>query len=326
MNKKYLPIIFLLVILTIPTVFADSHLPIGLLKIQEYNSNLANDFLQNVSFFIAFLAGMLSILSPCILPFLPAYFAITFKEKKKITLVTSIFFLGFTSIFITMGLLATLTGKTLISVFSGIDWLVKIAGLFLIVLGVMVFLGKGFHGLFLKRKFKNDISGIFLTGVAFAIGWTACIGPIISGVLIMASTFGNYLTAAYLMLAYSLGLFVPLFLFSFFYDKIHLDKLTWLNKRVEVNLFGKKINTTNPNILASMLFIAIGSVFVISGGTSIINSFQMFGLKKYFYILQEFLLENAKALNLFGALFFIVFAILLFYFLRKEIMEMKKDE
>src|SRR3989338_7839612 len=118
-------------------------LPTGLLKIQEYNTGLAQKFMQNVSFIIAFLAGITTILSPCILPLLPAYFAITFKEKKRITLATFIFFLGFALVFVLMGILATLTGKGLTSVFKNINWLIPSVGIVLVIFGTMIFLGKG---------------------------------------------------------------------------------------------------------------------------------------------------------------------------------------
>src|SRR3989338_8842094 len=113
-----------------------AELPPGLLKIQEYNNTIAQKCLQNVSFIIAFLAGMTSIVSPCILPLLPAYFAITFKEKRKITLATFIFFLGFALVFVLMGLLAALSGKSLTLVFKGINWLIPAVGTALIIFGV----------------------------------------------------------------------------------------------------------------------------------------------------------------------------------------------
>lgn len=316
-NKLLIVIIGFILLASI--VSATSDLPPGLLKAQEDNALLAQEFLQNISFIIAFLAGMVSILSPCILPLLPAYFAITFKEKKRITLSTFIFFLGFTVIFIVMGLLATLTGRMLISVFRGINWLVPIAGLFLIFFGIMIFLGKGFSGFLIKKKFKNDVIGLFIFGMAFAVGWTVCIGPIISGVLLMTSTFGNYITSSYLMFAYSLGLFMPLFILSFFYDKIHIDKLRWLNKKTTFEIKDKKFYTSISNIIAGLLFIIIGFVFVVFRGTWIINGLQMFGLRKYFYTLQNLFLENVRIFNILGTIIFIVFVFVLFYFLIKEI-------
>jgi cytochrome c-type biogenesis protein len=300
-------------------VFAGSHLPPGLLKAQEDNAILAEEFLRNISFFIAFLAGMTSILSPCILPLLPAYFAITFKEKKKITLATFIFFLGFAVIFILMGLLATLTGNTLITIFRGINWLVPLAGLFLILFGIMIFLGKGFSGFMLKRRYKGDKFGVFISGSLFAIGWTACIGPILSGVLLMTAVFRNYATASYLMLAYSLGLFVPLFILSFFYDKMKLNKLRWLHKEFIIKIYGKRYYSNIPNIIAGLLFFIIGLIFIIFRGTWIFNSLQMFGLREYFYRLQNLFLDNSTLFNKVGVIVFIIFFLILIFILAGEI-------
>ena len=80
-RKTFFLFLFIFIIISLTgSVIADSHLPIGILKSIEHNKSLAQDVLQNVSFFLAFLAGMTSLVSPCILPLLPAYFAITFIQ------------------------------------------------------------------------------------------------------------------------------------------------------------------------------------------------------------------------------------------------------
>tara|TARA_Y100000310_G_C20600908_1_gene772965 strand:+ start:369 stop:1343 length:975 start_codon:yes stop_codon:yes gene_type:complete len=321
MNKKPLLFIILISLLVLPLVFADSHLPEGILKAKEYNKNLAQDILIKVSLFIAFLAGMTSILSPCILPILPAYFAVTFKERRKITLATTFFFIGFTVIFILMGLLATLTGKTLITVFEGINWIIPIAGIFLIMLGVMTILGKGFAGFSVGKriKSKNDWKGLVAFGSVFALGWTACIGPILSGVLLMAATFQNYGTASLLMLFYALGIFFPFFVLSFFYDKLHLEKLPFFNKKINFNIGKNEFYATYPGIIAGLLFVLLGFVFIIFKGTWIINGLQMFGLRQNFYSWQNSFLDKAVMFNRLGTVILIMFVGLLIYFLRKEI-------
>ena len=307
------------IILLSSLVYA-AELPPGLLKIQEYNSGLAQKFMQNVSFIIAFLAGITTMLSPCILPLLPAYFAITFKEKKRITLSTFIFFLGFAVVFVLMGLLAAFTGKSLVMAINGASWLVPAAGIALIMLGMMMLLGMGFTGFAAKRKIRNDAMGVFLSGAFFAIGWTACTGPILSGVLIMSSVAHNYFTAFYLMLAYSLGIFVPLFVLSFFYGKIGLDKINWLNKEKIIKVANKEFRTSITNIIAGTLFIILGLIFIIFKGTGLVfNSFQMFGLRQFFYSWQNLFIENFKFFNIVGLVVFVIFISLLGYFIVKEI-------
>jgi|SRR3989338_699326 len=316
-NKLFVLIIGVIILSSL--AYSLSNLPPGLLKVQEYNAALAQEFLQNLSFVIAFLAGITTILSPCILPLLPVYFAITFKEKKKITLTTFIFFLGFALVFILMGLLAAFTGKALTSVFKNINWLVPAVGAALVIFGAITFLGKGFPGFTSKRKMRNDAIGVFLSGTFFAIGWTACTGPILSGVLLMTSTFRNYAAASYMMFAYSLGIFVPLFILSFFYDKIHLDKVSWLNKETVIKIANKKFNTSIPNIIAGLLFVFIGMIFIIFRGTGIFNSLQMFGLRQFFYSWQNLFIENFQIFNAIGIVIFLVFVSLLAYFIVKEI-------
>ena len=316
-NKLFVLIIGVIILSSL--AYAASELPPGLLKIQEYNAALAQKFLQDLSFVIAFLAGMTSILSPCILPLLPAYFAITFKEKKRITLATFIFFLGFALVFVLMGILATLTGKGLTSVFKNINWLIPSVGIVLVIFGTMIFLGKGFLGFNIKRKIRTDATGIFLSGTFFAIGWTACTGPILSGVLLMTSTFRNYATASYMMFAYSLGIFVPLFILSFFYDKLRIDKIKWLNKEAVIKIANKKFNTSIPNIIAGLLFVFIGLIFIIFRGTGVFNSLQMLGLRQFFYSWQNLFIENAGIFNVVGAAVFLAFIILLAFFLAKEV-------
>src|SRR3989338_9439215 len=317
-NKLFVLIIGVIILSSL--AYSLSNLPPGLLKVQEYNAALAQEFLQNLSFVIAFLAGITTILSPCILPLLPVYFAITFKEKKKITLTTFIFFLGFALVFILMGLLAAFTGKALTSVFKNINLLVPAVGAALVIFGAITFLGKGFPGFTSKRKMRNDAIGVFLSGAFFAIGWTACTGPILSGVLIMSSVAHNYFTAFYLMLAYSLGIFVPLFILSFFYDKIGIDKLKWLNKEKIIKIKSREFHTSIPNIIAGTLFIILGLIFIIFKGTGLVfNSFQLFGLRQFFYSWQNLFIENFKFFNIVGLVVFVIFISLLGYFIVKEI-------
>ena len=217
-----------------------------------------------------------------------------------------------------MGVLAAISGKSLLEVFGGLGWLIIVAGILMIFFGVMILLGKGFPGFNIKHKTKKNIPGIFISGTLFAIGWSACTGPLISGVLIMTAAFNNYITAAYLMFAYSLGIFVPLFILSFFYDKSKLEKIEWMSKEKKISLFGKTYSTNLPKIIAGILFIALGAIFIIFRGTRIFNSFQMFGLKNYFYSWQDFLIANTSTFNIVGLVIFAVFAAILAYFVVKE--------
>lgn len=182
---------------------------------------------QDLSLFIAFGAGLLSFLSPCVLPLVPSYVAfitgLSFEELthehprrklRRIILTHSLLFiLGFSALFTALGASASLLGQFLAEHRDPI----RIAGAILIILfGLFI---SGFLPLsFLQREKKFHLQhkpigffGTFLVGVTFAAGWTPCVGPILSSILLYASTAENMLSGVLLLLAYSLGLGVPFF-------------------------------------------------------------------------------------------------------------------
>ncbi len=320
--------LFLLLFLSsfiIPGVFATSHLPKGLLVAQEYEQQSAKEFLSSVSLFIAFIAGIVTIISPCILPLIPAFFSYAFKEKTKITIMTVVFFSGFTVMFIAMGLVVTFFGITSLSILQdNYSLWIQGAGVLMILFGAMALAGKGFSGILVRRKTTHDTLGVFLYGLFFALGWTVCIGPILAGVLSMVAVFHNYFNAALLMFFYSLGIFVPVFLFSYFYDSHHLEKLKWMKGHVFTFSFhGKTHSLHTSNIIAGILYIIIGLFFVISKGTSQISGLYYFGLKDLFYTAQRYLLVGGILFNILGAVIFLLVG----YFIYKGIkIDMKEVE
>lgn len=321
MNMKKLAFFILIIILSTLT-FAQSSTPIGLQKIIEHNQKIAEDFTLKISFFIAFIAGMLGILSPCILPFLPAYFSYTFKEKKNITKMTLVFFVGFSLVFVTMGAIAGFVGEQSL-LFMQKAWIVTIAGLFLIFLGILSFLGKGFSSIIkVKHKFQNDVPGIFLLGIFFAVGWTACLGPILAGILGIGAILHNIGYSALLLFFYSLGNLTPLFILSIFYDRFNLSQ----NKFIQGKLFtlaiaGKKYYLHSTNMISGILFILLGTIIIIFKGTGWFNTKDIFNTKQYFYSIQRGLIEWSYA-NALGIAVFVVFVSVLLIFLLKH----KKNE
>lgn len=311
----YLLFIILISIISLSTlVLAQLDLPPGLQRVAQYNEELALFYLQNLSFIVAFLAGILSLLSPCILPILPAFFAYTFKEKRNVTKMTFIFFLGFSLIFVIFGLIASAIGQSLASFQANNRILILFAGIFLVIFGLMSLFGRGFSS-FIKiyKKFKNDVLGTFLFGIAFAIGWSACLGPILAGILLIAATFGNFFHSGLLLFVYSLGIFVPLFLLSFLSDKYNFTQSKLIRK--ELN-FGKiKIRLTN--LIAGLLFIMIGLAFIIYRGTVFINVFDPLKTRQLFYTIQNKLISSNLSVII-GLLILIIFLILLWKFLRRK--------
>lgn len=180
---------------------------------------------SGVSILIAFSAGVLTFLSPCILPLFPSYITYitgrSFEEIKssgkssditRLTVINSLFFiLGFSIVFALLGITLSYVGS-----FFGIKkiWLERAGGILIILLGLNImgvfkigFLNRE-AGISLKKK-KFGYLGSLLVGMAFAFGWTPCVGPILSSILVYASTFESLPRAAALLLAYSMGLGVP---------------------------------------------------------------------------------------------------------------------
>ncbi len=298
----------------------ESSLPLGLQKIMEENQKYAADFLTKVSFLIAFLAGVTTLLSPCLLPVLPAFFAYTFKEKTQLTKMTLLFFAGFAPIFILLGIAATTAGNFFGALFKNLDLYIMLAGVMLAVLGLLTFFGLSFSFSSLQPTTqRKDWFGVLLSGMLFGFGWVVCVGPILSGVLIAASVFHNYLTASLLMLAYSLGVFVPLFLFAFFYDKYDLGNSKLMQgKIVEWNVLGSKVQLHSNQMIAGVLLMLTGVVFVLFKGTSLINGWTYFGIKEHFYTIQTFFLENAVLANVLGGVLLLGLGFGLWRMLRKS--------
>jgi cytochrome c-type biogenesis protein len=190
---------------------------------------------QTVSLAAAFAAGLLSFLSPCILPLLPGYFtflagselgAITAKEqgatRRRLFLSTVFFVLGFSFVFVLMGASASFLGG-LVSAFSG--WLRIIGGIIIILMGIHV------SGLFRIRLLDTErrlhsakrplrAAGAFLVGMAFAAGWTPCIGPILGSLLIVAGSRETVGQGTGLLALYAAGLALPFLVLAAFAHRL----------------------------------------------------------------------------------------------------------
>lgn len=180
--------------------------------------------MKDISILLAFFAGLLSFLSPCVLPLVPAYIGYltgssineTTKNKKKFTTFYKSlgFVLGFSIVFILMGASITSLGKILIT-YQNIFR--KLGGLLIIILGIHTTGIFKIKFLYYEKRFFSFSNGYtklgsVLMGMAFAFGWTPCIGPILSSILIYASTMQTVTKGILLLIVYSLGLAVPFLL------------------------------------------------------------------------------------------------------------------
>ena len=194
----------------------------------------------DIGLIAALSAGLLSFFSPCILPLIPTYlsylvgdYAKAKEKNKNISIVISSlsFIAGFTIIFILLGLSATFLGKFLI---RNQNILTNIGGIIIIIFGLHLTGILEISYFYREKKFElpDYLQGnlrSFVMGLILALGWTPCIGPILSSILIAASTRSNIMEGGLLLLFYSIGLSVPFFLSAIFMDYL-LPKLKAFNK------------------------------------------------------------------------------------------------
>lgn len=181
---------------------------------------------------ISFAAGLLSFLSPCVLPLIPSY--VTFvtgltledvQRSRRIALVHSLLFvLGFTLVFLALGATATTLGRML---GYNREWVGRIGGVLVIVLGLYL-LGAFNVGIFARERRLHIAEkplgylGTVFVGMAFAAGWTPCIGPILGAVLTYTASSADLNRGLVLLFAYSLGLAVPFVLAALMVDRFIL--------------------------------------------------------------------------------------------------------
>jgi cytochrome c-type biogenesis protein len=223
-----------------------------------------------------FLAGILSFLSPCTLPILPAYFAFTFQARKQsILFMTIAFFLGLATTMVILGASATAISSLF---FSHRDSLTFWGGLVVIVMGVMSLFGKGFTGMQIEERPAIGILGSYLYGATFALGWTACVGPILGALLTMLATQGLAIVqGAILSFVYAMGLGLPLILVATFFSRLGTGSAFWRfmrGKGFEVNLGFTTLYLHSTSVLSGILLIVMGYVLASGQMTAISASAQ----------------------------------------------------
>ena len=184
-----------------------------------------------IELIIAFGAGLISFLSPCVLPLIPGYVSFItgstlseILEKKKIDLLPLIVFsLGFSFVFIIFGATASFLGQILL---QNSQILRSIAGVIIIIFSLQLIGVLNIKFLNVEKKFyskkSNNIFFVFIVGMAFGFGWTPCIGPILGSILALASTEETIYKAILLLSFYSLGLAIPFILSGYLMQKFLL--------------------------------------------------------------------------------------------------------
>ena len=224
-----------------------------------------------IEFFLAFTAGLISFLSPCVLPLIPVYISYIsgsslneLLEKKSINIFPIILFtIGFSIVFISFGATATFLGTVIL---SNSNELRIIAGLVIIIfslqiIGIINIKFLNYEKRINPEKKAGNFSSI-LVGMAFGFGWTPCIGPILGSILALASTEESINKGVMLLFFYSLGLAIPFILSGYLIQKFMIFSK---NLKSKINIITK----------------AGGGLLLITGLLMITNKLQVLG----FYIL-----------------------------------------
>ena len=177
--------------------------------------------------FLSFIAGIVSFLSPCVLPLIPGYLSFICgtdleklqKKSKYFILEKSLLFvLGFSIIFILLGASSTFFGSFLLSkshIFSNVIAIIIIFfGLYLLGIIKFNFLNNEFK--FYISKYSNSVFFPLIVGMGFAFGWTPCIGPILGSILALASLENTLIQGIFLLITYSVGLGIPFVLAGYY--------------------------------------------------------------------------------------------------------------
>ena len=212
-----------------------------------------------MTYFISFLEGIITFLSPCLLPMLPiyvSYFAGGGERSTRKTLTNALgFILGFTVVFVAMGALAGTLGSFLKSHQTAVN---IVSGLLVIFFGLSflgVFRLSFFHGS--RFRVDGEHMGFFsalIFGLIFSLGWTPCVGAFLGSALALASQQGHVVQGMVMLLAYSLGLGVPFLLSALLIDKLK-STFDWVKRHYAV------INRISGGLLIAIgLLMATGTL------------------------------------------------------------------
>ncbi|MCC6139443.1 MAG: sulfite exporter TauE/SafE family protein [Nitrospira sp.] len=241
--------------------------------------------MPQISLLAAFSAGLLSFVSPCVLPLVPSYISYITglsveqltdasernKFKSAIILNALLFIGGFSTVFIAFGASASFLGQILITYQ---DHIRRIGGVMIIVFGLYLLgiLNLNFLKVEHRYQFRNRPAGYlgsFFIGVAFAAGWTPCVGPVLGTILLYASTTDSLWNGVVLLACYSLGLGLPLFLTA-----LGVDRFLAYFKEVRAYLWG-------VSTVSGVLLIVVGVMIYANSLTMVTSFLERYGIGWY---------------------------------------------
>jgi cytochrome c-type biogenesis protein len=223
--------------------------------------------MQEINLILAFAAGVLGFLSPCIVPLIPGYLSFVsgvslgemeLRERRRhlghVLAATALFVLGFSAVFTALGASASLLGAFIV---DNRIWLGRIGGTIVILLGLSVLGVVKVPGFSRERRVHlqqrpGGMLGAIPVGMAFGFAWTPCVGPVLAGILTLAATMQGASGGAVLLFAYSLGLGVP-FLLAAVLVTTAVDAFAWIRRH------GRAVET------------ASGAFLVVMGGAMVLD-------------------------------------------------------
>jgi cytochrome c-type biogenesis protein len=218
-------------------------------------------------FGLAFLAGILSFTSPCCLPLMPGYLSYvggvageggaSVAVRQRVLLAAALFVVGFSVVFTALGAGASVLGGALLRNRRVLE---QVAGTFVIAMGLILLGALRIPFLYRERRFdmrsiRAGPFGAVPLGMAFALGWTPCIGPVLAGILTAAAATQTALRGASLLFVYSLGLGVPFLLLALGYARAG-TALAWFRRH------GRGIERLGGTVLLAMGLLMISGVWV----------------------------------------------------------------
>jgi cytochrome c-type biogenesis protein len=221
--------------------------------------------MDDISPLIAFAGGLLSLLSPCMLPMIPVYIASLsgpeifesgIAGRRLFVFRHSLsFVVGFSVIFILLGAGAGIAG---LSLSSHVELFRQISGSIMIIFGLFMLAAPGISWLNYEKRLapsqsiRSGYLRSFIIGIIFSLAWTPCVGPVLGGILTLALNSQSGWTGAYLLTIYSIGLGVPFLLIGLVFD----SALPWLKR---VNRYSKYIY-----LVSGVLLIAVGILIILN--------------------------------------------------------------
>ncbi|WP_250301915.1 cytochrome c biogenesis CcdA family protein [Streptomyces sp. A 4/2] len=221
--------------------------------------------MTEVSLLMAFLGGLLALLSPCSALLLPAFFAYSFTSRTRLVARTALFYAGLCTTLVPLGVAGSFASRLF---YGHRDTLITVGGWTVIALGAAQILGLGFGSRRLQQAAGARRSGSAASVVALGAVYGLagfCAGPVLGGILTVSAVGGDALHGGLLLAVYALGMALPMFVLALLWDRFDLGHRTWLRGRT-LTAGPLKLHTTS--LVGGTLFILLGAAFLLFDGAS----------------------------------------------------------